>query len=215
MFEPLVNPIFYLVFRFNREARHSQQLPVDFERETGTTGISTVYKFPGNKTAKDYDLWAGIFCGWHNGNGKRQINFLQKEFAKLVELNPSLEILQPEEKPSLIRAAIFGAATFLNPDDINFFIELQKRTKCSYVGALSHTVPEYEDLVSNIEGRTKLELQWVASPPTLINIYKQIKDRPADLQKPEHRFAPAMKGREITPAQIEAARTFIKIPSLT
>lgn len=194
------------------DKRKSAQLPLDLEKSTGITGISNPYLFPDQKSASEYDLWAGETCTPRLGDDEKQTGFLKNEWTRLVKLNPCLGIIKTNDNPRFMRNVIFGAATLFNPDDISFFIEVQRRTQSSRVALLVHqTIPAYGELVRAIESRTNQSIQWIPSPATLVSMYRQVKNRPA--------IYPALipfqnVTEKISSTEREAAQSFIHCPSL-
>lgn len=160
-------------------AKSGRQLSAEFEVASGLRGISANYKFPDQQTATQFDYWASSFCSFRDGDSVQETRFVQGVWGQLVRLNPELGEIKTEGNPLFIRNGIFGAASLFNPDDINFFIELPKITKCDTVALLAHSTAVYEDLSMEIDSRTGVTRQWVASPETLLKIYDQVKDRPA------------------------------------
>jgi hypothetical protein len=169
----------YLMGFTDGSAKAGQQLSAEYEAAAGVSQIAAAYEFPEKYTATEFDHWAASFCSFRDGNSAAERKFLNGVWDSLVKLNPQLGPIKTDDNPLYLRNGIFGAASRFNPDDISFFIELQKRTSCSTVALLAHSVPLYQELTDKIDSRTGVKSCWVASPETLINIHEQVKDRPA------------------------------------
>ncbi|MGZ9096972.1 MAG: hypothetical protein ACXW30_01590 [Micavibrio sp.] len=204
------NGLRYLKGRLTGVADESSQPAVEFEKAAQVRGIAGSYTFPGQRSAKDFDHWAKSFCSFRDGDDWLEKKHLQKTWNSLVALNPELDVVKPDGNPVLLRYGIFGAASQFNPDDIRFFIEMQKRTNCSPTALLVHQIPAYEKMNLDIQSRTGVQRLWVASPETLLHIHEQVKDRPAQYEA-KRAFTDAATARDMpSPAIVEAAHDYIK-----
>lgn len=193
----------------NGAAEAGRQPSLDFQRAAGLRDIAAAYHFPENRSATEFDHWADSFCSFRDGDSAQESQFLQKTWDELVALNPELERIKPQGNATWLRYGIFGAASRFNPDDINFFIELQKRTDCSVVALLVHQVPSYKKLLIDIEARTGLDTEWVASPETLLKIHGQVKNRPVTIKEDFNHFAHINPSMMPSAGAIAAAQDYI------
>ena len=184
----VMNTYRYLTGFFNGEAREGRALSLDFEQAAKLEGIAGDYRYPKQRTRQGYEHWAGSFCGFQNENSEKETAFLQNSWDELVALNPQLEGIDPDGRPNCLRHGIFGVASRFNPDDIRFFVELQKRSQCSMTALLVYQVPSYKALSDRVEMHTGIGRSWVASPETLVRIFEQVKDRPLEVEEPFRHF---------------------------
>lgn len=168
-------------------ARQGRAFSLEFQHAAQLQGIAGEYRYPGQRSRAAFEHEVAIFGGFHNKNTPRIVGYLQKTWDELVALNPELKKIRTEGDPKSLRHGIFGAASRFNPDDIHFFVELQKRPECAMTALLVHEVPLYKKLSDQIEMRTGLSGSWVASPETLLKIFEQVKDRPIR-HMPSHSF---------------------------
>lgn len=195
---------------WNGRAYSGEQLSARFEKMAALTGIAASYKFPKNRTATEFDHWAHSFCSWRDGDSESEKEHLKDVWNDLVRLNPELETIETYDTHCFLRNAIFGSASQFNPDDIKFFIEMQKRTHCSHVALLVHEDQEYVRLCRDITVRTGVEMEWVASPQTLLSIYSQVKDRAEIAAYTDPMFG-NVSDADVRPEHISAARNFINL----
>lgn len=199
----------YILGLSNGSADAGQQLSREYEQAAGLKGIAASYKFPDGLSATRYDHWASSFCGFRDGDGALETDFLQETWDELVALNPELNRVNTHGKAFHLRHGIFGAASLFNPDDIEFYIEVHRRCGSAPVALLVHNLPVYRALHDHITARTGVETLWVASPETLLKIHDQVKDKPARHSVREV-FAHVAAEKIITPGQLAAARAYIE-----
>lgn len=209
----LINHIQYMIAS-RPDQDPSAKPSLEFEERAGVTGVSTRYDYPcvQGRTRAAFNHWAGIFCGFQNKDTSRQTRLLQRTWNSLVDINPELEKIEPEDHPTRLRHGIFGVISDYNPDDIDFFIDMAKHTQDGPTGYLLYEVPSYARLDCEIYLRSGIGKGWVAAPKTLTRIFEQMKDRPR-LQEREIDWVlstpPLSRWDRVTQEQIDATRYFV------
>lgn len=184
------------------------QLSCDYEQAAGVRGVAASYQFPNQLTATRYDHWANSFCGFRNGDGAQETHFLQDTWDDLIALNPQLRRVNTYGHPTTLRYGIFGAASLFNPDDIEFYIEIERRCDSAPMALLVHSLPSYKALHNEIFIRTGVETSWVAAPKTLLTVRDQVIDLPAQYDVRDV-FAHVSVDKLISPAQFAKAKTYV------
>lgn len=148
-----------------------------FEQANGLTGIAGRYAFPNKAGLDRLSLQKTL---WPAGMAEIPHDKMSTIFHELRELNPDAisKINFKPEIPHQVNDVVRGMVSGFNVDDINLFM---KRAH----GNLSPTVNKglfNEIRAWEIKIMQRLDhphaMQWVASEPTLQNIWNQVKDRP-------------------------------------
>ncbi len=171
-----LNILRYLVNSFNAPADRWSQPALKFERSANIRGIAANYYFPQGRTPSEFECWAYSFCS-ADQPGRWEKQFLDKTWAALVSLNAGLETVETNHVPALQVAAIHGAASLYNPEDINFFLRISKITGVARTDIMDY-MASYIALHEDIQSRAGVCMEWVAAPQTLLKIYDQVKNRP-------------------------------------
>lgn len=161
---------------------------IAFEVHNGLSGIAGHYQFPTGATPTAFEQSAAHLKCWQYYADPRTTDFkivrisdpdaavldrMQNTWKKLVNLNPSLSIVQPDaDDPLLLTHAIFGAAALFNPDDIRFFVGQIKSTGRWDVAKILLEDPAYKTLMDDVKRKSKFYVGWVPAEKTLLQMQK-------------------------------------------
>lgn len=136
-----------------------------FEEAYGLSGIAEKYDFPEGLSARKIEK---------DGYWKKDHPTLSQLWAQLVDRNPRLNAVTLREDSRLdLSHAVQGVASGFNVNDINFFLELDRKgvPAGAYLDKNAETREIY-DWIRKETGRD--DIRWVPSPPTFREIKRQL-----------------------------------------
>ena len=136
----------------------------EFSKKSGIEGIFTEWKLP---PKYDFHKLYNLAISSNNSNSKALLNKIIKVYIDIVKLNPELRDIEINDVNDII-ITLHGIASKFIKDDIKLFVSLDKYNLRNY--NLNN-----DSLISKIEAKVGISMQWLACPETLMKIRTALK----------------------------------------
>lgn len=161
-----------------------------FEIQHGLSGLAEYYAFPAGHNARSFEQHVRAYsnmiyssyetlCVNDHCDVEQQIRPVMpvidhaaaNDWAQLVALNPQLSAIKFDDANLLLRHhALYGVASLLNPDDINFQVQLSACEGALVVTKMPDLVDGWSEAFNRVSRKAGNSPQWTPALRTLQKI---------------------------------------------